>query len=144
MVLVPEAVHRRAQEADPHHEGHHASHNRCKARLRPDGRDGGFAADLAVEGRGRVAEHGLLQRHPLRRAGVDRVGRRHPRRVGVRRRRVVVLPLGRRRGVVRDADGGLAAGDRVVLGRHGRRRWLLVRGSGLVVGLVGLDRLANG
>jgi len=33
MVLVPEAVHRRAQEADPHHEGHHASHNRCQARL---------------------------------------------------------------------------------------------------------------
>jgi hypothetical protein len=97
-----------------------------------------------VEGRGRVAEHGLLQRHPLGRAGVDRVGRRHPRRVGVRRRRVVVLPLGRRRGVVRDADGGLAAGDRGVLGRHGRHRWLLVRGSGLVVGLVGLDRLANG
>jgi len=88
----------------------------------PDGGDGGLTAGLAVEGRGRVAEHGLLERHPLGRAGVDRVGRRHPRRVGVRRRRVVVVPLGPRRRVVGDADGGLAAGGRGVLGRHGLRR----------------------
>lgn len=98
----------------------------------PDGRDGCFAAGLAVEGCGRVAEHGLLQRHPLGRAGVDRVGRRHPGRIGVRRRRVVVLPLGRRRRVVGDADGRLAAGGRGVLGRHGRRR-RSGRGCGLVV-----------
>lgn len=88
----------------------------------PDGGDGGLTAGLAVEGRGRVAEHGLLERHPLGRAGVDRVGRRHPGRVGVRRWRVVVVPLGLRRRVVGDADGGLAAGGRVVLGRHGLRR----------------------
>ena len=88
----------------------------------PDGGDGGLTAGLAVEGRGRVAEHGLLERHPLGRAGVDRVGRRHPRRVGVRRRRVVVVPLGLRRRVVGDPDGGLAAGGRGVLGRHGLRR----------------------
>jgi hypothetical protein len=35
MVFVPEAVHRGAKEAEPHHEGHHASYDGCKARLRP-------------------------------------------------------------------------------------------------------------
>lgn len=105
----------------------------------PDGGDGGLTAGLAVEGRGRVAEHGLLERHPLGRAGVDRVGRRHPRRVGVRRRRVVVVSLGLRRRVVGDPDGGLAAGGRGVLGRHGLRRRAGARWSGSVR----LD-LANG
>jgi hypothetical protein len=44
------------------------------------------------------------------------------------------VSLGLRSRVVGDADGGLAAGGRGVLGRHGRRR-RSVRGSGLVVGL---------
>lgn len=92
----------------------------------PEGGDGRGAAGLAVEWRGGVAEHGLLQGHPLGRAGVDRVRRGHPRRVGVRR--VVVTALGpRRRRVVRDADRRLVAGRRGErrLGRHGgggRRR----------------------
>jgi hypothetical protein len=83
-----------------------------------------------VEGRGRVAEHGLLERHPLGRAGVDRVGRRHPRRVGVRRRRVVIVPLGLRRRVVGNADGGLAAGGRGVLGRRHGLEWIGAFGFG--------------
>ena len=48
MVLVPEAVHRRAQEADPHHEGHHASHNRCQARLWPVQRNNQFSAPFQL------------------------------------------------------------------------------------------------
>jgi hypothetical protein len=98
----------------------------------PNGGDSGGAAGLAVKRRGRVAEHGLMQQHPLGGAGVDRVGRRHPRRVRVGPR-IVVLPLDLRR-VVRDTDGGLGdggggGGGRRRLGGHGRRR-RPVRGSG--------------
>jgi hypothetical protein len=100
----------------------------------PNGSDSGGATGLAVKRRGRVAEHGLLQRHPLGRAGVDRVGRRHPRRVRVGPR-IVVLPLDLRR-VVRDTDGGLGIGGRGRLGGHGRRR-RPVRGSGWNSGCVG-------
>jgi hypothetical protein len=89
----------------------------------PKGGDGGVATGLAVERRGCVAEHGLLQWYPLGRAGVDRVGRRHPRCVRVRPRVVVLLSLDLRR-VVRDANGG-----RGRLGGHSRRR-RSVRGSG--------------